>query len=142
MIIDPWKLEPINLYVNPQYRDLNTRCRFKKNDVTFIIERTVTGGKITIDYEVVFESMVNCDTVASASFQVVAEFKPPKVKKDDLIRIEQFLIEIFLAVDEFLEDNNNLSPGMLSTPTRISSSLDTIELTEHVSGELIRRGFY
>jgi len=142
MIIYPWKVVPIDLYLTPSYTNTKTRCRFKKKDFDFVIEKTLSGGAITIDFEVIFESMFNCDLVVKATFQVIAKFETSKIKDNDVVWVELFWAEVYSKIEKLLKDTNNIPLEMISAPTGLLLAGDISELTARVFEELTKQSFY
>jgi hypothetical protein len=142
MTIYPWELIPVNLYVNPKYEENTTICRLKNHNLEFDIQRVLDDGIITIDYETTFESIINCDILANASFRVSTKFTPSDNKDDDLIVIGLFLNEFYFAVNTYLQDVNNVPQGMIKLSTALLSENDIAKLKNDVFSELLRKSFY
>ncbi|WP_426670115.1 hypothetical protein ACPPVU_02495 [Mucilaginibacter sp. McL0603] len=142
MFIYEWDLTPDDLWLNADYTNSSTLCRFRKNDMIVAIERKVTGDFITLDYEVVFESVQTCNKVASASFTTTAEFKTTKDRKEDIISMNNFLSEVFLKIEDTLMYHSNIPISMIKTPMGITSSYDRNVLVDTVFEELTTQGFY
>ncbi len=142
MLIYPWKIDPVNLYINQNYKNRTTHCRFKKNEMEFTIEKTTDDGIITLEYEVVFESITTCDIVAEVTVKVIAKFIVSKFKDDDLIVIERFLTEVYLKIEKYLKNPKNIPLEMISTLTPLISKDDIQILKTSVFAELTRQGLY
>jgi hypothetical protein len=142
MFIDKWELTPVDLWLNPDYTNSSTVCRFRKNDMVFKIEKKETDNFIILDYEVVFESVQTCNKVASASFTTEAKFTTTKDEKGSKMAVNHFLSQVFLKIQDILENHSNIPPLMIGTPHGILSAYDIRLLEDDVFSELKAQGFY
>ena len=142
MFINQRNILPIDLTLNPKYIGSTTWCRLKKNDMLFTIKKVDGINMVTIDYEVIFETLTNCETVASALFQLVTSFDVTKHKDDDLIGITHLFAETYLQAEKFLKNEKNIPPAMIRTPTPLISSYDIDMLANDFLLELTKQGFY
>jgi hypothetical protein len=142
MFISPCELSNINIYLNPDYLNSSTTCRFRTNEMDFEINRDRGENTITMDYHVIFESVQTCNKVADISFQVIATFQTTKFENDDLIGLGIFLTEVYLKIQTFLESEANIPLAMIKPTTNLTSAHDTLLLKDAVFLELTRQGFY
>jgi hypothetical protein len=142
MFIYEWELIPVDLWLNPNYTNSSTLCRFRKNDMEFTIESKPTDNFIKLNYEVVFESVQTCTEVAHASFTTTVEFKTTQHKKDDIISIENFISGVFVKIEDSLMYKSNIPLSMIKTPIGITSAYDRNVLTDAIFEELTKQGYY
>jgi len=129
---------PFYLNINPNYIGRETVCRYRTNEMDFIIE----GDKIIVNYKVVFECVNNCEFVTEASFRVVSKFVPIKNKDEAPIFIEYFFNDVYSKIESHLQDANNIPERMILAVTSIKSEQAISTLTKNVFLELTKMGIY
>jgi hypothetical protein len=136
MIFHDEILTPVELYINPDYENSITNCQIN-NDVEFSLKRHNGDNVININFKVVFSAIQEDETVVRAVFDIISKFE--KANKNHLLIIDDFLVGVYLNVQNYLKDH--IPTGMILPTNHLISDYEIGLLRDGVFSELKALGF-
>lgn len=129
------------LYVNPDYKNLQTKVNHK-SELTHNF-KPFDGGKnyLIITIDIVFTSSVdNVTIVARTTFSKDIQFDVTEHKAEDDITLQTFLIEMTVELKKYLEVA--LPKYMIKTAHELITKKDLDNLKTKIMVDLVSQKFY
>lgn len=138
MFLNTKPTEPLDIKVNPKYKSSETLCRDKVNEIYFIISER----EITVNYNIIAESVINCDIVASATLNFTSDIVLPTRGDEALICIIKFLKDIYHESITCLKDTNNIPENTFLLIKDLKTESDLELIAQSIFLKLKNMGLY